>query len=332
MSLPPSVNVISKDYAYGLCHSRALVASVLKAAGSRVGVVKVRNLHRTDGPHPERPKFFRLPQFLLQLEHWRRGPRDLNIFLETFYPRFYPLARRQLFIPNQEWFFERDLVHLKQAEMVICKTRHAEEIFSRLGCRTAYASFTSRDRRRRRTEPMRPEFLCLTGERISIRNRVLALWARHPEWPRLTISSQSSMPEVAAPNLRQIGHFLSDNKIAQLQNQHQFHLCVTRAEGFGHKLNEGMSCGAIVLATDGPPMNELITPERGMLVKYASCEPIGLGTAFDFDEADLERTIEKCVRLSALEIEQLSLQARKWFEENDRFFRDRLPRILRELA
>ena len=179
---------------------------------------------------------------------------------------------------------------------------------------------------------MRRDFLCLLSKRNSAQKRVLALWARHPEWPQLTIVGKSPVMDFTPPNVRLIQHFLSDQELMRLQNDHQFHLCVTTAEGFGHKLNEGMACGAIVIATDGPPMNELITPERGLLVKYESCQPQGLGTAFQFDAADLERTIEKCLRLTAEEIERLSVNARAWFEENDRYFRDRFPQIVRDLG
>jgi glycosyltransferase involved in cell wall biosynthesis len=144
--------------------------------------------------------------------------------------------------------------------------------------------------------------------------------------------SKDPAPGFDAPNIRRIERYLDEEEVIRLQNEHLFHLCVSRAEGFGHKLNEGMSCGAIVIATDAPPMNELITPERGLLVKYSHSERMNAGTAYDFDEADLERTIEKCLRLTTPEIEQLSRNARRWFEDNDRYFRARLPEALRELA
>jgi hypothetical protein len=316
MTASPSVNVISKDYAYGLRHSRALITAALESTGLRV---------RTLGAEDWRTRIGR--RF-----HCRSRSRDFNVFLEEFYPTLYPMARRQILIPNQEWFPEHQVEHLKKADLVICKTRHAQQIFIDLGASTSYSSFTSRDRRQTARRPMQREFLCLSGNQVSVDgNLVLTLWARHPEWPRLTITSDGSLPRVSSPNVRQIGGFLTDDAIGRLQNEHLFHLCVSRAEGFGHKLNEGMSCGAIVIATDGPPMNELITPERGMLVRFARSEPLGLGTAFDFDEVDLEATVEKCLRLSTAEIERMSQRARSWYDENDRFFRATFPQILREM-
>jgi hypothetical protein len=38
-------------------------------------------------------------------------------------------------------------------------------------------------------------------------------------------------------------------------------------EGFGHIINEGRICSAIVITTNAAPMNELITKECGILVQ-----------------------------------------------------------------
>ena len=103
-------------------------------------------------------------------------------------------------------------------------------------------------------------------------------------------------------------------------------------QGFGHKINEGLSCGAVVLAPAGPPMNELVRPERGFLVQWNATSPKAPGTEYHFDEADFERTIERCLALTPDEIEAMTTKARAWFEENDRYFRQTLPDLLRNLV
>jgi glycosyltransferase involved in cell wall biosynthesis len=240
----------------------------------------------------------------------------------------FPAARRQVLIPNQEWFLSRWEKHLRRFDAVICKTRAAEEIFSRLGCRTSFSSFTSQDRRDPNGGPKRREFLAVLGKRAGIAERLLPLWARHPEWPRLTIVGDRILATTDLPNVRLIRDYVPEDEIARMQNEHLFHLAVTAAEGFGHKHNEGLSCGAVVITTDAPPMNEIVGPDRGLLVKWNRSNPKALGTEYYFDESDLEQTVERCLKLNTDEIEAFSRRARAWFEDNDRFFREALPKIL----
>jgi hypothetical protein len=312
------VNVIAPDHEYGLRHSGTIVTGVLKEAG-----LEARFLHLDDGMRS------RWRQGYLQGWFGKYMRRDINIFMEQLSPKFFPLARIQLLIPNQEWMREEDISYLSKIDLVVCKSRHAEEIFTKLGCPAAFSSFTSRDCRLGTGEPKRREFFLMAGNRLGIVDRVLALWSRHPEWPTLTISSRNIPHDLNLPNVCLIREYLPSMEIVRLQNAHLFHLCVTTAEGFGHKMNEAASCGAVVIATDGPPMNEVIRPERGLLVKWNKTSPKALGTEYHFDEEDLERTIQRCLGLAGGEIDELGANARRWFEENDVFFRRTLPEIVK---
>ena len=69
-------------------------------------------------------------------------------------------------------------------------------------------------------------------------------------------------------NINYFAKYVDDDELRLVQNRHGVHLCPSEAEGFGHTLVEAMSCGAVVITTDGPPMNEMVTPDRGALVRY----------------------------------------------------------------
>lgn len=313
----PRVNVVAREYAYGLRQSRTVADAVLTEAGCTVRHIR---------PIPYELRALRRFDF-----RWRRHAADVNLFLEFTYPTFFPLAAHQVFLPNPEWFVDQLRPHLPQLSLVLCKSRQAERVFTALGCRTVYTSFTSFDRRRPGS-PVRDAFLLLGAKLGVLGARLAALWQQHPDWPPLTVVSPDALPAAGAPNVHHLRGFLSDDAIAQLQNEHRFHLCLSPAEGFGHKLNEGLACGAIVIALDGPPMNELVTPERGFLVPTTSVTPQRLGTAFDFDDAALAATVEHCRQLAPEERQRLSAAARAWFEENDRFFRTAFPRALEPLG
>jgi hypothetical protein len=83
-----------------------------------------------------------------------------------------------------------------------------------------------------------------------------------------------------------------------------------------------MSCGAVVITTDGAPMNELVTAERGVLVRAARTEPMALATRYFVDPVDLERQVGRVLAMSADERRALGNRARQWYEtERERFAR-----------
>jgi hypothetical protein len=328
-----SVNLIGTGLGsaggYGWALDARLIAETLCDAGFDVTAIDA-NLSRGDGFRNHLAA--RLRREWQGLRHRAGRGKDLNIFLERVPHQMFAAARRQVLIPNQEWFMPKWQRHLGRFDAVICKTRAAEEIFSRLGCRTRFSSFTSQDKRQPGFEPKRREFLFVLGKRTSIGERVLDVWARHPEWPQLVLVGHKITDVPAPSNVRLIRTYIPDEEVARLQNGYLFHLAVTAAEGFGHKLSEGLSCGAIVITTDAPPMNELITRERGFLVEWDRSEPKCLGTEYHFSAAGLEKTVEACLRASPVECEMMAQAARTWFESNDRFFRRALPELLREIS
>jgi glycosyltransferase involved in cell wall biosynthesis len=137
---------------------------------------------------------------------------------------------------------------------------------------------------------------------------------------------------VQSEHIRIISEHLGDSALCDLQNRHGIHLCPSEAEGFGHYLVEAMSCRAIVIATDAPPMNEMIANDRGLLVRYAASVQQRLGTNFYVEIASLEQKIEMALDLSALRRRELTDNARCWFLANDRYFRARIVEVMRELV
>lgn len=54
--------------------------------------------------------------------------------------------------------------------------------------------------------------------------------------------------------------------LAELQLSHGVHICPSEREGFGHYINEARAASALVITTNHPPMNELITAATGVLI------------------------------------------------------------------
>jgi glycosyltransferase involved in cell wall biosynthesis len=266
------------------------------------------------------------------------APYDVNVFLEDISPGFFKYARVNAFIPNPEWFKKYQQRYLTGIDVVLCKTRSAQETFQALGSQTRFISFTSADRYSKVRERSREDtFLHVAGRSWQKGTKALFdVWLRHPEWPLLTVVqnastySQARVKAISAPNIRHVLERLDDARLRALQNSIAHHLCPSEAEGFGHCINEAMSCGAVTLTTNAPPMNELITAERGILVDYNRTKAQRAGMNYFVDPADLERQIAAIIGMDTAVKQRLGERARTWFEDNDRLFRSALVTALDE--
>ncbi|WP_241093951.1 glycosyltransferase [Xanthomonas bonasiae] len=248
-----------------------------------------------------------------------------QVFSERVYPGCLALAERNLLVPNPEWFLPQWLPLLPRFEAVLCKTRHAELAFRRLGCRTRYIGFTSRDRYDPAI-PRRYAFFHLAGRSTAKGTRVLLdTWQRHPQWPQLTVvqNPRSAGERVRAGNIDHRIAYLDDAELRTLQNAHLFHLCPSEVEGFGHSLMEAMSVGAVTLTTDAEPMNELVTPARGLLLAPACSRMQRLASYHYVDRAGIEAGVERALALSVLQRDTISRAARRYFCHNDAAFATR---------
>ena len=99
-------------------------------------------------------------------------------------------------------------------------------------------------------------------------------------------------------NIHFITRFLPDLELKQLMNSCGVHLCPSEAEGFGHNIAEALSCKALTITVNAPPMNELVSMETGLLAGIKKAEPLGFGEKFYVDEIDLERMIMKSIEMN----------------------------------
>lgn len=268
-------------------------------------------------------------RLLFQRSRLAAAPYDINLFLEDINPGFFRYARANAFIPNPEWFKPEQQRYLKNLDAVLCKTREAQDTFKALDCDTHFISFTSEDRRDNTGSiEKQTGFLHLAGRSWQKGTPALTdVWLKHPEWPVLRVVQSartyehSRVKPIEAPNIDHILERLDDDNLRALQNSHPIHLCPSEAEGFGHCIVEAMSCGALTLTTNAPPMNELITADRGILVDYSSSQSQRSGHNYYVDRAQLEERIGQIITMDEATRQQLGLNARTWFENNDREFR-----------
>ncbi|MFC5524169.1 glycosyltransferase [Rhodanobacter ginsengisoli] len=329
------INLLAWDNQRGLSHDIRLLSGALVTLGHEVHVTRLGS-HRRDGCWQSRRLHLRMWWQRLRSGDRHATPYDINIALEHVRPTWFGLARLNLLVPNPEWLSPRSQRYLRRFDAILCKTRYAVDLFNARGCRALHIGFRSTDCLVPEI-PRKATFLHLAGaSRMKGTQRLLALWQRHPEWPKLLVLQSPrtaiAQPDPAPANIEHRVGYLDDiAELRRLQNSHIFHLCLSETEGWGHYIAEAMSCKAVVITCDAPPMNELVTPARGILVKASEAGPFNLATLHRFDEAALETTITRLSGMPEREYTALGEQARAWFDTNEASFAERLDAALRQL-
>jgi len=325
------VNLIARDNGFGLSRNLHLLGGALNNAGCEVTVSGIGRgaLRKVLNPAKQRAQTLVRRFAGRDAERW-----DINLMLERVRPEYLAAARRNVLMPHPEWFDERDRAWLPRLDRAFVLTLHAIPIFEALGLRADYTGFTSEDRLDAAV-PRERKFFHLAGRSSNKgTDTLLATWRRHPEWPRLTVlqSPRVARAVLNAPNIEHRIDYISDAELKRIQNAHRFHLCPSETEGFGHYLVEAMGVGAVVVTLDAPPMNEMVTPERGALVAYSRTGRQSLATTYFYDGDALESVIERLLATPDAELERMGSAARAWFEHNDRAFRIRIGESVRALA
>jgi len=322
------VNLIARDVGFGLSRDLRLLGTALTGRGHVVAVSAIGRGKLRKWLDPWR---------LRAGSALRRGSGpefDLNLMLEEIRPEYFHLARRNVLLPNPEWFRPDTKPLLGRIDAVFAKTRHAETIFTRLGCRVVFTGFTSEDRYDPAVTRDRAFFHLAGRSRAKNTEPLLALWRRHPRWPRLTVvqDSRTAPTAVTAPNIEHRIDHVADAELRRLQNAHWFALCPSQAEGFGHYLVEALGVGAATLTLDAAPMNEVVTRERGVLVPAVRTAALNMAEAYGFEDASMAQAIERMIGLGGAECDRIGAAARAWFIDNDRAFPERLDAAIAALG
>jgi hypothetical protein len=112
---------------------------------------------------------------------------DVNLMLEHVWLQYLSTAPVNVAVPNPEWFDRHDRRFLAEVDSIWAKTAYTRELFRALGCSTTYIGFDSDDRYDSETAKQRTYFHLAGKSTMKGTDRLVRVWQRHPEWPRLIL-------------------------------------------------------------------------------------------------------------------------------------------------
>ncbi|KAG1687061.1 hypothetical protein DVH05_005682 [Phytophthora capsici] len=201
----------------------------------------------------------------------------------------WPAAKPLYLMPNIE-MYELDESYYWRADVILCKTalcaRYLRKWFLQegnpRGTRVVYTRHTTTNLAVKQLNPSKNfsdvSFVHTAGTSIQKGTRqVLDCWLARPELPRLDFYMDKTLYESAFSDYEQrIGHStnvvlhsggLSVSDFSRILTQGRYFLCPSVMEGYGHYINQARSARAFIFTTDVAPMNELITPSSGALIR-----------------------------------------------------------------
>lgn len=282
-----------------------------------------------------------LPDLLVRSWHFfqhkrllfsRSGQSGLTIHLQNISPRHLRHSGQHWLIPNLEWFRTELEYLLPVVDRVLCKTKDAVERLRPLHSQVMYTGFSSTGLPQSLSESLSyDQVLHVAGNnRKKGTAAIMALWQQNPQWPMLhLVIDRHRQPEQCPDNMT-LYRQISDEQLIQLRRRCGIVLAPSEAEGFGHVLVEGMAWGGIVVTVDAPPMNELVSAERGICVPWERTQPCRLGSQYFVDLKSLEEALQRLFASDSQSLMQRSVQAHQWVRENHEGFRQRLRRLLQE--
>lgn len=211
----------------------------------------------------------------------------------------WPADKPLYLMPNIE-MYELEGEHYWRSDVILCKTalcaRYLRQWFRQEGnprnTRVVYTRHTTSNlalevRRGMRSSEVQAlsrknfsdvSFLHTAGKSIQKGTRqVLDCWLSRPDFPPLDFYMDKDLYHEAfsdyderieeSTNVHLHTGRLTPYQFGRVITEGKYFLCPSAMEGYGHYINQARSSNAFIVTTDAAPMNELITPSSGALVR-----------------------------------------------------------------
>jgi hypothetical protein len=253
-------------------------------------------------------------------------------------------AKETWFVPNPEWYYSVWDSALSRVDKVLCKTREAVRIFSQKvqPAKCVHVGWESQDFYDP-SIPRQRKFLHVAGGSGNKNTTAVAYafakflynpfvsskWNDKESIPFVLVSCQHEWGQmVQGRNNCVYVKRAGEAELKRLMNECMFHIMPSAAEGWGHVIHEGLSCGAVMLTTDFPPMNEYAGISEDLLIYSQKQETLAAARSAWVGARDVKAAVEKAWRMDSTQIEQIQKDAREAFLVQREGFHQRLQEVV----
>jgi hypothetical protein len=256
---------------------------------------------------------------------------DINIFVETVNPSLFAYASKNIWIPNHECTCRTWIPYMHMMNEIWVKTREAESIFKKLTpTNVRYIGWTSINKETPKSKnyfkaivPLgknqNREIIVLFDAYKRIQRSDRTLYSRLPVL-NVVCHTPLEVPEEIKDSVV-LHALLSDSDYNALLTECGVCICLSKAEGFGHVVNEAMASGCNLILSNIPEFRELAS---GLALFCNSREVLPseehLGHMISTDVMSLCKILEEYVDTSIDERRALREKIRTRYETRHREF------------
>lgn len=240
---------------------------------------------------------------------------DLCIHLEIVDERCF--GKKNILVPNQEWFMRDWLKQLDRYDAIFCKSYYACEIFDAYHKNVKYTGFTSLDCYHQIGKLK--ECFHSSGKSRAKGTQVLINAFATFDKTRMHIVTHHT--DYTRYDNKHVAYYdrMTAEEYDKFRNQFLIHIYPSVIEGFGHCINEAKACGAVVLTTNFPPMNEL-SDHFLIPIEKAYLLPDRLGGIVSINPASITEVLDKILQRD--DLHEIGQANRHSFLQNDQRFRE----------
>lgn len=289
-------------------------------------------------------KIFRVPYVLPEC-----GEADINFFLEVINPSLFPYAKKNIWIPNQEWTYKTWVPYMHMVDEIWVKTTEARRIFNEA---TNYKKtvvqigWTSIDK-------VYPEKKNYSKAIVPVGKNIY----RHPKpifQAYLKIQKEDPLLYSKLPDLHVVyspehinvitpieiqdkvilkSEVLKETEYDELLKECGLCICISMTEGFGHAINEAMSVGCNLIISPIAPFKEDLVGEVQSGVYYTDVlekvdQPECLGVLVDSKVDSIVSCLKDYVGESYKNKKVGSTTIRQVYEANHKKWLDKMKEML----